>query len=221
MNASRPRRCRLAKPPLRLTAAQQSLAARWRFLPRFAFHKLEHHELVRRLGVDDAESAGMVALCRAARNFDPSRKVLFKTYALCGIFREIYRAAECEGVIGVPANLLRSQQPHDAGRQQMARRAKNVLHLGDARHCEKAQIAELAAEETERLAPELIEHLDRLIRQLRPRDQTIIRLRYFEGCTLLEVSKAIGVTRERVRQLQIKAVEVLRAAFDFGKFNGV
>ena len=49
---------------------------------------------------------------------------------------------------------------------------------------------------------------------LTPREQRILRLRFGIGGmsehTLAEVGKAFGVTRERIRQIEAKALEKLR-----------
>jgi DNA-directed RNA polymerase sigma subunit (sigma70/sigma32) len=39
----------------------------------------------------------------------------------------------------------------------------------------------------------------------------IIELRYLEGMTLEQVGEILGVTRERVRQIEAKALRILRA----------
>jgi RNA polymerase primary sigma factor len=50
---------------------------------------------------------------------------------------------------------------------------------------------------------------------LAPREQTVIRMRFGLGDgmrehTLEEIARAFGVTRERVRQVEVKALEKLR-----------
>ncbi|HPT50259.1 MAG TPA: sigma-70 family RNA polymerase sigma factor [Accumulibacter sp.] len=39
----------------------------------------------------------------------------------------------------------------------------------------------------------------------------VLELRYLEGMTLEEVGSLMGVTRERVRQIEAKAIRILRA----------
>jgi DNA-directed RNA polymerase sigma subunit (sigma70/sigma32) len=45
----------------------------------------------------------------------------------------------------------------------------------------------------------------------REKMRKIIELRYLEGMTLEQVGEILGVTRERVRQLEAKALRILRA----------
>jgi RNA polymerase primary sigma factor len=59
-----------------------------------------------------------------------------------------------------------------------------------------------------------IENLYCYIKNLEPQEQQIVNSRYglngFEPKTLEEVSKRLGVTRERVRQIQVKAINKIR-----------
>ena len=58
------------------------------------------------------------------------------------------------------------------------------------------------------------EEIDEVLQTLTPREETVIRLRYGIGVdrshTLEEVGKIMGVTRERVRQIEAKALARLR-----------
>ncbi|MDP2480695.1 MAG: sigma-70 family RNA polymerase sigma factor [Candidatus Palauibacterales bacterium] len=60
----------------------------------------------------------------------------------------------------------------------------------------------------------LVEHVDRALRLLRPRDARVVRLYYgLQGeseHTLEEIGKVLGITRERVRQLRDRALRELR-----------
>ena len=49
-------------------------------------------------------------------------------------------------------------------------------------------------------------------RRLTPREKMrrILELRYLEGMTLEQVGELMGVTRERVRQIESKAIRLLR-----------
>ena len=58
------------------------------------------------------------------------------------------------------------------------------------------------------------EEIDDVLQTLTPREEMVIRLRYGIGVdrshTLEEVGKIMGVTRERVRQIEAKALQRLR-----------
>jgi RNA polymerase primary sigma factor len=61
---------------------------------------------------------------------------------------------------------------------------------------------------------ELTEQLDRILGTLTPREQTVIRLRfgigYDESSTLEQVGQSLSVTRERIRQIEAKALKKLK-----------
>lgn len=56
----------------------------------------------------------------------------------------------------------------------------------------------------------MCEAVDRLLAVLPERYRRVMELRFLEGRTLDEVGKLLGVTRERVRQLQSKSLAILR-----------
>ncbi len=61
---------------------------------------------------------------------------------------------------------------------------------------------------------EMSQQLDRILSTLTPREQTVIRLRfgigYDEACTLEQVGQSLSVTRERIRQIEAKALKKLK-----------
>lgn len=61
---------------------------------------------------------------------------------------------------------------------------------------------------------ELTQQLDRILGTLTPREQMVIRLRfgigYDEACTLEQVGQSLSVTRERIRQIEAKALKKLK-----------
>ena len=58
------------------------------------------------------------------------------------------------------------------------------------------------------------EELDKLLKELHPREEQVMRLRYglIDGRvhTLEEVGKLFNVTRERIRQIEAKAIKRLK-----------
>ncbi len=61
---------------------------------------------------------------------------------------------------------------------------------------------------------ELSHQLERILGTLTPREQTVIRLRFGighdEACTLEQVGQSLSVTRERIRQIEAKALKKLK-----------
>ena len=60
----------------------------------------------------------------------------------------------------------------------------------------------------------LSEHIDKWLDELNPNQREVIARRFglrgYERATLEEVGKEIGLTRERVRQIQVEALKALR-----------
>jgi RNA polymerase primary sigma factor len=61
---------------------------------------------------------------------------------------------------------------------------------------------------------EMSDQLERILGRLTPREQTVIRLRFGIGhdqaCTLEQVGQSLSVTRERIRQIEAKALKKLK-----------
>lgn len=77
----------MSRPPRPLTDAQRDLAGQW---IRLAFKVAR--EFNGRLPADLLDSEAMLALCDAARGFDPARGFKFSTYATWAIRYRIMRA---------------------------------------------------------------------------------------------------------------------------------
>ncbi len=62
---------------------------------------------------------------------------------------------------------------------------------------------------------EMVRQMDRILGTLTPREQTVIRMRFGigqdEACTLEQVGEVLSVTRERIRQIEAKALKKLKA----------
>lgn len=78
----------------------------------------------------------------------------------------------------------------------------------------------------ERLVEIQLEHekLDRLLRSLSQREEQILRIRYgfHDGVarTLAQTGAHFGISRERVRQIEARALEKLRRALDYHEIEG-
>ncbi len=78
----------------------------------------------------------------------------------------------------------------------------------------------LAPPSVERLVELQLEHekIDRLLRSLGQREEQVLRIRYgfYDGVarTLQQTGEHFGITRERVRQIESRALEKLRQAID-------
>jgi RNA polymerase sigma factor (sigma-70 family) len=141
----------------------------------------------------DLVSDGNMSLIRAVEKFDYARGNKFSTYASWAIMKNYARTI-----------------PDEHRRRDRFRAADTEMLQSAADRREDEYQQRLAA--SDRLA-QVGKFLDRLDQ----REQTIIIRRYGldherEPQTLKEVGSALGVTKERVRQIEAKALEKLREA---------
>jgi RNA polymerase sigma factor (sigma-70 family) len=66
-----------------------------------------------------------------------------------------------------------------------------------------------AADES-KSAPRRCEGVQELLTKLRPIEARVLELHYYEGKSFPEVGREMGLNRNRVRQLQVRALEKLR-----------
>lgn len=206
-------------------ALKNSALVRWT-IKEFGFFTARDQEF------QDLVQIGFVGLLRAAKLYDPT-KGEFSTYAVTAIRREISRSF-CNSLISIPPYLLnatyamgrilqryrqKGKTPHEAvicrklklTRKQyfcvrlamLARSAR--YHLGDIQDEGQAEFEHAGAS-----SMTITTALDRL----KPRVAFVLRRRFGIDCdgseTLQEVGDAMGVTRERVRQLEAKGLQQLR-----------
>jgi RNA polymerase sigma factor (sigma-70 family) len=169
------------------------------------------------LDLEDLVQEGILGLISAARKYDASRGSRFSTYAWYWIRQGIFRAiGNNQNLIRwpvhrleelIPANRAEHAAPLSPGERYVKR-----LDPGDF---ESMTLIEFPEDDTlER--DERIEALLTTIESLNERQQRILRLRFGlddpEERTLEEVGQVEGVTRERIRQIQQKAIGELKHA---------
>jgi len=141
----------------------------------------------------DLVSDGNMSLIRAVEKFDYARGNKFSTYASWAIMKNYARTI-----------------PDEHRRRDRFRAADTeMLQAAADRRADEYQ-QRLAASDRLRQVGKFLDRLDQ-------REQTIIIRRYGldherEPQTLKEVGAALGVTKERVRQIEAKALEKLREA---------
>ena len=135
-------------------------------------------------------SDGNVSLMRAVEKFDYSRGNKFSTYASWAIMK----------------NYARSIPDEKTRRERFVTGNEDLFDAAaDIRTDEQEIVA--AAEQASTKVNRLLEYLD-------PREREIIRLRAGidtnEGMTLEKIGEKLGITKERVRQLNVRAMKKLR-----------
>ena len=137
-------------------------------------------------------SDGNMSLIRAVEKFDYSRGNKFSTYASWAIMKNFARS--------IP--------------EEKKRRERYVTGSEDA----FTATPDMRTDEQEILTSvEQTKHrVNRLLEYLEPREQQIVRMRagldsYSEGMTLEEIGQQLGITKERVRQLNVRIMTKLRS----------
>jgi RNA polymerase sigma factor (sigma-70 family) len=136
-------------------------------------------------------SDGNVSLIRAVEKFDYSRGNKFSTYASWAIMKNFARS--------IPEEKNRRER-YLTGHEELFEAAPDTR--SDEQEC-------LASVE------QAAHRVNRLLEYLDPRERQIIRMRAgldnnSEGMTLEEIGQQLGITKERVRQLNVRIMKKLR-----------
>lgn len=171
--------------------------------------------------VEDLVQYGMLGLLRAATDFDPDSYsgIRFSTYATYWIRNTINKGLIDEGhMIRVPRYLREAAKRLDAGQEVKAIHRRLVEHYrgivvdhdaGDE-GCMLGEIPDPAP------ADDALEHREELARvsramcTLTPSRRYVLEGRFLEGRKLWELGDELGVSRERIRQIEMAAIEELQ-----------
>ncbi len=137
-------------------------------------------------------SDGNMSLIRAVEKFDYGRGNKFSTYASWAIMKNFARS--------IPDEKHRRER-YVTGHEELFESA------ADTRSSEHECVAS---------QEQAVHRVNRLLEYLEPREREIIRMRagldnHSEGMTLEEIGQQLGITKERVRQLNARIMEKLRS----------
>ena len=167
--------------------------------------------LPQQVDLEDLVSAGVIGLLEAARSFDSSRNIQFKTFAR---FR-------------IRGAILDSLRETDWGSRYMRRRGREIAEVSARlearlrRHPVESEIAEEIESAPDLDDPDPYElcfqgemkaHLAEAISKLSEREQLILSLYYREELTMKEIAKVVGIALSRVSQIRQATLTKLKAS---------
>jgi RNA polymerase primary sigma factor len=143
-------------------------------------------------------SDGNMSLMRAVEKFDYSRGNKFSTYASWAIMK----------------NFARSIPDEKNRRERFVTGNEEVFDAAEDRRTDENECLAAAAQATAKV--------NRLLDHLEPREREIIRMRSgldngSEAMTLEKIGEKLGITKERVRQLNVRAMKKLRTLVETHK----
>jgi RNA polymerase primary sigma factor len=201
-------------------AKEQMIRANLRLVVRIA-------RCYKGLSIDDLIQEGNLGLIRAVEKFDPTVGVRFACYANYWIRQAIRRGIEDQGYcVRVPNYLHRKiskgMEPGGPGltsKQDAALVAAiRILDHGPSGSPESSDVDDLEAASDPELEPAYgLDKLPGMLEALSVRERLVLLSRFGmdgqEEQTLAKVGERIGLTRERVRQVEKKALAFLREQF--------
>ena len=145
-------------------------------------------------------SDGNISLMRAVEKFDYSRGNKFSTYASWAIMK----------------NFARSIPDEKNRRERFVTGNEDVFDATVDKRTDELEIIAAAEQATVKV--------NRLLEYLEPREREIIRMRAgldnaVEGMTLEKIGEKLGITKERVRQLNVRAMKKLRTIVEQHKLE--
>jgi RNA polymerase primary sigma factor len=140
-------------------------------------------------------SDGNISLMRAVEKFDYSRGNKFSTYASWAIMK----------------NFARSIPDEKNRRERFVTGNEDIFDAAEDKRTDEQEVIAAAEQATAKV--------NRLLEHLEPREREIIRMRAGldngkDGMTLEKIGEKLGITKERVRQLNVRAMKKLRSIVD-------
>ncbi len=170
----------------------------------------------RALSMADLVQAGSMGVMKALTKFDPEIGVKFSTYAIWWIRQRIGREiAERRNTIYTPKHGYKHKRQEYT---ENIERANFVLSLDVLSHSKlngEGQLKDLivdACPPPDEVATrnETAVRVQQLMQSLLPHERRIIEMRFMEGVILQDVADQLGISRERVRQIEAKALQRMR-----------
>lgn len=191
--------------PVKLTHEQMRLAAE---NIRLAYHEVNkqrrRHPTLRLIPLDDLNGIALLALCKAAKNFDPGKGYRFSTYACTVIKHDVQRASLQAAVIRLPSRYCYpdvSEEEIKIAERLLATTTVEECLAADTRRRDLA--AELDAEERR-------ERLRRHIRRLPQPYRQAVRMRYFRKADSRRIAERLQVKRRTADEIVSRGMSMLK-----------
>jgi RNA polymerase primary sigma factor len=179
--------------------------------------------------LEDLIAEGNLGLIEAAHRYDPSRNVRFVSYATWWIRKFMLRAVDRQahqsssprpgGQDSNPSGARPGAAPRRK-RQRILSFEDFMQNSGDRNFLESFASEDMADPEDAILEHQLAEALVSVLHRLPPGERAILVAHYgLDGAppkTLQAIGDAMGLTRERVRQLELRALERARRLLQAG-----
>ena len=148
--------------------------------------------------MEDLIQIGSIGLLKAIDKFDLSYDVRFSTYAVPMIAGEIKRFLRDDGMIIVMA--MESASEVESLHKTIYQGDGNAISLMDG------------IKEEKDASEELLDHmlLNSLLGTLEEKERDLLRLRYFEDLTQVQVAKQLDMTQVQVSRMEKKILGKLR-----------
>ena len=186
---------------------------------------------------DDLYQLGCLGFLKAIEGYDPAFGTQFSTYAVPKIAGEIRRFLRDDGAIKVSRTIKEQAVMLRSLRSRLTLELGREPHLSEVAEASGLTVQEIAVIDTamlpadslqrpagedgcsleqllpgERIEEKIIESvsLNDAISHLEPRQQTVIRMRYFRGMTQEKTAGVLGVSQVQVSRIEKKAVAMLR-----------
>ena len=186
---------------------------------------------------DDLYQLGCLGFLKAIEGYDPAFGTQFSTYAVPKIAGEIRRFLRDDGAIKVSRTIKEQAVMLRSLRSRLTLELGREPHLSEVAEASGLTMQEIAVIDTamlpadslqrpagedgcsleqllpgERIEEKIIESvsLNDAISHLEPRQQTVIRMRYFRGMTQEKTAGVLGVSQVQVSRLERKALKSLR-----------
>lgn len=194
-------------------AEQEALIAKWTPYA-WSIGRKFHVHASRWLERDECEAIAVEGLWEGARRFQPSKGVQFPAYATHWVKQCLQKAKR--KAMGVPSHHKYGTEEFAASIRVCSPAASLNVEYG-SNHGNSGTLADAVAARPEEDRPEFpADFWYRVMKFLDPVKRQVIRLRFHDGLLLEEVGMVMGITRERVRQLESWALEKIRQHVDFG-----